>query len=427
MRRDKSALAFERAKVTMAGGIASSARSSDIPFYVARGEGSHIFDIDGREYIDYVCGFGPLVLGHKPKSVHSAIAEQLNKGILFGACCELEFLLAEEIVKMVPSIDMVRFGCSGSESIANVLRLARAFTGRDKIVKFEGHFHGTMDNIYVSVNPSPPLGPVNAPWSKREVAGQDADALDKVIVLPWHDLKVLEKTLQRRANEIAAVICEPLTCHPVVIPTERGFLEGLRELTAKHEVLLVFDEIITGFRLALGGAQEFYGVLPDLTVLGKGLGSGLPISAFGGRREIMELVSNETVSQSGTYNSNPLCLAGALAGLKELQKDNCRALRHMHQMGAKLREGLNRLFAKANQPIRAIGCDPVFSIISPGDTPRDYRDFLKCNQAVVLEFRRKMFDEGVWFLAKGRFYVSATHSEEDLERTLEITRKVLAS
>ena len=425
MRRDKSALAFERAMMTMAGGVGSSARSSDIPFYVERGEGSHIFDVDGREYIDYVCGFGPLVLGHKPKPVISALAEQLNKGTLFGACCELEYLLSEKIANLVPCVEMVRFGCSGSETIGNVLRLARGFTGRDKIVKFEGHFHGTMDNIYISVNPTPPLGPANAPWSKREIAGQDPNSLDKIIILPWNDLKVVEKTLRLRANEIAAVICEPLTCHPVVMPTEPGFLEGLREFTTKHEVLLIFDEIITGFRLALGGAQEYFGVIPDLAVFAKGLGSGLPISAFGGRRDVMELVADGTVSQSGTYNANPLCLAGSLAGLRELEKDNAYAIKHMHHMGAKLREGLNQLFAETGKPMRAIGCDPVFSIVSPGDTPRNYREFLKCKQEVVLEFRRKMFDEGVWFLAKGRVYVSAAHTEDDVERTLQAARRVL--
>lgn len=423
--RPKSKKAFERSRLTFAGGVGSAARLVPEPLFIQSGKGSRVIDLDGNEYIDYVIAYGPLILGHCPKAVEDAVIDQLHQGTMYGASCELEFMVSEEVVKMVPCIDLVRFTNSGSEAIHFVLRLARAYTGREKVVKFEGHYHGWLDNIFVSVKPSPPIGLSNAPWKMRETAGQPENVLENLIILPWNDLEVVEKTLKNYGHEIAAIILEPIMFNNGGIVPQEGYLAGLRELTEKYGVVLIFDEVVTGFRLALGGAQEYFGVVPDLCVFGKGFAAGYPISGFGGRREIMELVATNEVPHMGTFNSNPLCLAAALATLKELSKDNGRVIRYISEMGAKLRTGLNRLFEKYSFPIKAAGSDSIFVLNSPVLNLRSYRDFVKLDFDFIHRFHEEMLSEGVWFMRRGNVMLSAAHNEEDIGQTLDAAERVI--
>ena len=425
MDRTRSRKAFERSVKTFAGGVGSAHRIFPEPLFIDKGVGSHVIDIDGNEYIDYVIAYGPLVLGHCPKVVTEAVSAQLTKGTMFGASCELEFLVSEKVTELVPCIDLVRFTCSGSEAIHFVLRLARAYTGRPKVIKFEGHFHGWYDNIFVSVKPSPPMGLPNAPWAMRQTPGQPENVVENLIVLPWNDLQAVERTLKSQGHEIAAIIMEPIMFSNGGIGPQEGYLADLRELTSAYGVVLIFDEIVTGFRLALGGAQEYFGVSPDLCVFGKGFAAGYPISGFGGRSEIMELVATNRVPHMGTFNSNPLCLAAALATLKELSKDNGRIMRYISEMGARLRSSLDGLFEEHSFPMKAVGADPIFTLISPVLDLRDYRDFLRLEFDVIHRFHREMLDEGVCFMRRGIMMLSAAHTEEDIKQTLQAAERVI--
>jgi glutamate-1-semialdehyde 2,1-aminomutase len=425
MYRMKSRTASERSRRTFAGGIGSAARILPEPLFAQSGRGSRLIDIDGNEYIDYVLGYGPLILGHAPKVVNDAVIAQIPKGTMYGVSCELESMVSEELSTMVPCIELVRFTSSGSEAVHFVLRLARAYTGREKVIKFEGHYHGWFDEIWVSAKPSPPLGLANAPWKKRESPGQPQNVADNLIVLPWNNLQIVEKTLEERGCEVAAIICEPVMFNNGGIAPIEGYLAGLRELTRRHGVVLVFDEIVTGFRLALGGAQEYFGVTPDLCVFGKGFAGGYPISGFGGRREIMELVATNEVPHMGTFNSNPLCLRAALATLTELSRNGGEVIKGISSRGAKLRSGLDGLFEERDFPMRTVGSDSVFVLTSPVIPLLDYRDYLKLDFGFVQRFHREMFDQGIWFMSRGNMMISAAHTEADIEQTLEAARRVI--
>jgi glutamate-1-semialdehyde 2,1-aminomutase len=425
MNKAKSKEALERSRSTFAGGVGSAARLWPEPLFIESGKGSRVIDLDGNEYIDYMLAYGPLILGHSPESVNDAVIAQLTKGTMFGASCELEFLVSEEVARVVPCIDLVRFTNSGSEAIQFVLRLARAYTGREKVIKFEGHYHGWMDNIFVSHKPVLPMGLPNAPWKIRETPGQPESATKDLIVLPWNNLTIVEGTLKNYGHEIAGIVMEPIMFNNGGIVPQEGYLAGVRELTRKYGVVLIFDEIVTGFRLALGGAQEYFGVVPDLCVFGKGFAAGYPISGFGGRREIMEFVATNEVPHMGTFNSNPLCLAAALATLRELSKDNGRVMRYISQIGAKLRTGLNSLFEKYSFPMKAVGADPIFVLNSPVLNLRDYRDFLKLDFTFIHRFHQEMLNRGILFMRRGNMMLSAAHNEEDVEQTLDAAEQVI--
>jgi len=390
-----------------------------MPLFASHGKGSRLFDMDGKEYVDYVLAYGPLVLGHAPEAVVEAVREQLDKGTMFGTAFEKEYLLAEEVVRAVPCCDLVRFTNSGTESLHFLLRLARAFTGREKIVKFEGHYHGWTDDIFISVKPSRALGPKNAPAPLRESPGQPSDASRNLIILPWNDLDIVEATLSQRSHEVAAVILEPVMFYHGGIPPADGYLQGLRDITSRHDVLLIFDEIVTGFRLALGGAQEYFGVVPDLCALAKGFAAGLPIAGFGGRRDIMELVAENRVPHMGTYNSNPLAVAGALAALGELARDGCAALRTMATQGRDLKSGLAELIRRTGAPFSISGYDSIFSIISPPKHPINYRDTLGYDLELMGRFHKALLDRGVMIMGRGTVMLSAAHTGEDVKQTLD--------
>ena len=425
--RPKSRGVFERTKRTLAGGAGSAARVFPEPLVLERGQGSRIFDVDGNEYIDLLCAYGPLILGHANQVVNDAVIAQIPKGTTYGTSCELEYMAAEGVVKLVPCIDLVRFSCSGSEANHNCVRLARAYAGQDKIVKFEGHFHGTIDDLNISVKPSPPVGLPWSPWKIRHSPGQPENVTENIIILTWNDLDILERTLKHSAHEIAAVIMEPVMCNNGGILPQEGYLAGVRELTKKYDVLLIFDEIITGFRLALGGAQEYFGVVPDLCVFAKAVGNGYPVSGFGGRRDIMELIASNEVPQYGTYNATPLSLAAVVATLRELSKDNGKAIRHASEIGAKIRAGLSNLFQKYDFPMKAEGFDTCFVLVSPVVELRNYRDFLKLDFNVIHRFHAEMMSRGVLYMQRGNMMTSAAHTEEDVAQILEAAEQVIKS
>ena len=333
---EKSKKLFEIAKRSFAGGVGSP-RRAEVPIYVERGKGSRVWDVDGNEYIDYLLSFGPLILGHSHPSIIAAIKEQIEKGTMFACANELEIKVSQKIKEHVPCANLVRFANSGSEVCHIIMRLARAYTGKSKIIKFEGHYHGWYDGALINVHTAATaLGSRLDPWKIRGSQGIPESVLNDIIIIPWNDLDLLNRIVSRHKDEVAAIITEPVLCNSGGIPPEDGYLKGMRELTEENDMLLLFDEIVTGFRLAMGGAQEYYGVVPDLAAFSKGFGGGVPVSAYAGREDIMEMIADERVYQAGTYNSNPLCLSACLATLTELEKNDEEAFRHLHRIGRRI-------------------------------------------------------------------------------------------
>jgi glutamate-1-semialdehyde 2,1-aminomutase len=423
--RVRSQRILRRSAKTLAGGIGSSARILAHPFVVERAKGSRLWDVDGNEYVDLLMGQGPVILGHAPDVLTEPVARVIQSGTAYAVSSELEALASAAVTRAVPCMELIRFSTSGSEAVVNCLRLARAYTGRYKLVKFEGHFHGTLEDIYVSVNPPAGSGMPYAPWTVRENPGQPLHVTEDVIVLPWNDPEVLERTLQSRGHEIAAVIMEPVMFNNGGVLPEPGYLPAVREITQKYSVLLVFDEIITGFRLALGGAQEYYGVLPDLCTIAKAMGAGYPVSALGGRRDIMDLIATNAVPQYGTYNANPLSLTAVMTTIAELSRDNQALLRQMHVVGRSLREGLDALFVEHDFPMLAYGHDAAFYVVSPRAYPKNYRDVLSLDFALTRRFHAEMLARGVLFVPKGRIMLSTAHSQRDVDDILAAAEDVI--
>ncbi|HTE19360.1 MAG TPA: aminotransferase class III-fold pyridoxal phosphate-dependent enzyme, partial [Armatimonadota bacterium] len=311
----RSEVLLERARGVIAGGVNSNVRLASLPqpLFFSHGQGPRITDVDGNTYLDHVLGQGPLIHGHSHPELLAAAAEAMQRGMMFAAQHEAEIELAERVCRMVPSAERVRFGSSGSEMIQAAFRIVRAHTGRRKILKFEGHYHGWFDNVLVSVAPAlDAAGPAEAPRAVPGSKGQHEAALEDLIVLPWNDAALLEQTLRAHAHEIAAVITEPIMCNVGCILPRPGYLESLRRLCDELGILLIFDEVITGFRVAPGGAQEYFGVTPDLCTFGKAMAGGFPIACLAGRAELMELLV-KGVNHSGTYNANLLVTAASIA------------------------------------------------------------------------------------------------------------------
>ncbi len=312
----------ELAKARIPGGVNSNVRLGGSSICFASGKGSRLTDLDGNVYIDYALGMGPNILGHAPPAVVDEVTRTLSMGQLFAGQHALELQLADKLCSCVSSAELVRFGLSGSEMVQAAMRVARAHTGRPEIIKFEGHYHGWFDNILISVRPGHRLPPGSNPRIPRphhlQSAGQSPHASEDVVVLPWNDVEAIEQYVGANASRIAAIITEPIMFNTGGILPRSGFLEQLRRVTKAHNIVLIFDEVITGFRVALGGAQELYGIRPDLSLFAKALGAGFPVAALAGRRDIMELFGSGGVNHSGTYNANLVSLSAALAAIREL-------------------------------------------------------------------------------------------------------------
>jgi len=429
----KSQALYEVGRRYLAGGVSSNFRyagygESPVPLYYARGKGSRLTDVDGNEYIDYALANGPIILGHAPEPVLEAVAATLERGQLFAGQHEHELELARRLTEIVPCAELVRFASSGSEAVHAALRLARAHTGRTRIVKFEGHYHGWLDNVFVSVNPSPnEAGPRTGPVPVAQTPGQPPSALEEVMVLPWNDLDAFADLMRRRGSEIAAVIMEPIGCNTGAILPRPGYLEGVRKLTAERGTVLVFDEVITGFRVALGGAQALLGVTPDLAVFAKALAAGFPLAALAGRRDIMELVETRSVMHGGTYNANVMCVAAGLATLEVLARDGGEAYRAMNARGERLMTGLRDIARRHGLPLLVQGLGPVFHpAFTEAGAIVDYRSFLATDAGRRGRLCARLQSNGVRVTARGTWFLSTAHSDGDIEQTLAAAERVLA-
>jgi glutamate-1-semialdehyde 2,1-aminomutase len=427
-RRSRELLA--RAQSSLAGGVSSPFRAKfPVPLFFADAEGSRLTDVDGNRYIDYALAWGPLILGHKHPRMVEALAAAARKPHAYGAQHDLEYPVAERIQALVPCAERVAVTSSGSEAVQLVLRIARAATGRTRVLKFEGHYHGWMDSALISYHPSrEACGPADAPRAVVPSKGQTPNAADNVVVAPWNSAEALERTLQARPGEIAAVILEPVLCNSGCLMPRAGYLEAVADLTRKAGALLIFDEVITGLRMAPGGAQQAFGIVPDLATLGKALGGGVPISAVVGRKDLVEQIVDGGVAFGGTFNGNPLSMAGANAALETLGESGGAALAAANRRGEALRDGLAQRAAALGLPCRLTGFGCAFSIhFTTRQELHDYRDTLDDDPALLRRFLTAALEQGIYILADGRFYVSLAHSDADIAETLAALDRALAT
>jgi len=425
---ERSRQLYERACKSMAGGVSSHFRMGGYPhpLFFTKGEGSRIYDVDGNEYLDFTLSQGPLILGHSHPEVLKRVADETALGQLFAGQHELELELAEKLQSLISCAELIRFSNSGSESVQAALRLARGFTGRKKYIKFEGQYHGWFDNVLISQHPSiDDAGDISSPEKVLETRGQSDLVLDEIVILPWNDLAALEKAFERYADDIAAVLTEPVMCNNGCIEPLPGYLQGVRELCDKYGALLIFDEIITGFRLGLGGAQEYYGVIPDLATFGKAMASGFPISFLAGKRRFMDFVANGTVMHAGTYNSNNPSVAAAAATVHVLESTPGLYSR-LHNFGERLKAGLESAASEAGHNVLISGPGPMTHLaFTKIGKLTNYRDCLECDGAKYGVFAKGMLDRGVRLIGRGIWYISAAHTQEDIDHAIDVAREVL--
>jgi glutamate-1-semialdehyde 2,1-aminomutase len=418
---------WERAKGSLAGGVSSNVRAAaQPPLYFESARGTRMVDVDGNTYLDYTLAQGPMFLGHSPPEVLDVVDQAMRQGQLYAGQHKMEIQLAEKLQALIPCADLVRFANSGSEAVHVVLRLARAYTGRKKVLKFEGHYHGWFDDELISVHP--PLdraGPSEQPQAVPASAGQANGALDATIVLPWNNLDLLRETMRTYSDELAAVIMEPVMCNTGCIVPAPGYLESVRDLCSEYGIVLIFDEVITGFRLGLGGAQEHFGVTPDLATFGKAMANGFPISCLAGKREMMEQIASLTVNHSGTYNSNVMAVAAAWGTVSELERIAEQAYPRLYTLAEQFKDGLRDMAEELGIPILVQGIGPVFHMAFTDQTSMtDYRAFLNSDQERYRQFVAKMLDKGIRILSRGLWYLSTAHNEDDVEFTLDKIRQI---
>ena len=344
---EKSKQLFNRACGLIAGGVSSKSRSTfegyqPFPLFIERAEGSRLYDVDGNEYIDYLVALGATILGNANPEILDSVNEEMQKGSFYALPFELQLQVAEKLIKHVPCFDRVSFVNSGTEANQMNIRLARGFTGKNLLLKFEGCYHGWLDNTCFSLSgvTAQRLGPPEKPNKIPATGGMAAHAGDDLLTIPWNDVEILEQTIKQYKDDIAAVITEPYMCNSGCIPPKEGYLKTLRELTRKNNIVLIFDEVITGFRAGLNCAQGLFGVTPDLTTVGKAVGGGFPIAVYGGRKEIMDLIAEDKVLRAGTLNANRVVIAAANATLSILERDNGKIYDHLYRLGGQLMTGI---------------------------------------------------------------------------------------
>lgn len=419
---EKSLAAFEEAKRLMPGGVNSPVRSySNVgcnPPFIARAEGSRIFDIDGNEYIDYVGSWGPMVVGHAHPRVVKALQEAAARGTSYGAPTGMESELAKLVMKIYPSIEVIRMVNSGTEATMSALRLARGFTGRDKIVKFIGCYHGHSDSLLVSAGSG--MATFGVPSSPGVTKGTAADT----IAVPYNDADAVTRVMEQHGDEIAAVIVEPVAGNMGLVLPKDGYLKLLRDLTKAHGSLLIFDEVMCGFRVALGGAQEAYGIIPDITCLGKIIGGGLPVAAYGGRRDIMQQVSPAgPVYQAGTLSGNPLAMTAGIETLQILSQEGYAA--QIERQTTKLLDGWKVQAEKAGIKIQAHQAGSMMGIFFSEQEVWNYEDAAAADQEAFKRWFLSMLEQGI-YLAPSQFetiFLSGAHTDADIDRTIEAAGK----
>ncbi len=419
---DQSRQMLERSRRSLAGGVSSPFRAkAPVPLFFENGCGARLCDVDGNEYIDYQLAWGPMILGYSHPAMVERLRKEVEKPLSYGAQHELEYIVAEKIQALVPCAELIAFTSSGSEAVQLVHRLARAFTGLPLILKFEGHYHGWMDSALVSYKPqSGEVGDRETPHSVLGSKGQVVNAVENTVVAPWNDLEILDRILAAHAGLVAAIMMEPVLCNSGCLMPGPGYLAGVRELADRYGALLIFDEVITGFRIEPGGAQTHFGVKPDLATFGKAVGGGVPLSVVAGRAAIMEMMFTGGVVFGGTFNGNPFSLAGADVCLDELARDGGAALRHANDKGEKLMGGIRSLAAAHKIPLQVTGFGAAFYLhFTDRSTLASYRDTFDDNRERLQKFLYAALEEGVILVPDGRMYVSAVHTEADVTETLE--------
>ena len=424
----QSAALLHRAQKVLAGGVSSEFRKYNHPhaLFYTHGAGSRIYDADGNEYLDFTLSQGPLILGHSHPRVLGAVQEYSAGGQLFAGQHIREVELAEQMQRLIPSAEIMRFCLDGSEAVQTAFRVARAKTGRPKFLRFEGHYHGWLDNVSwgISASSEAALGsreaPVAQPWS----AGLPPRTEDEFIILPWNDLPLVKATVAARHAEIAAIITEPVMCNNGCIPPVPGFLEGLREICNEYGIALIFDEVITGFRLSIGGAQQYFNVTPDLSVFAKAMASGYPISAIVGKREWMSQITEGRVVHAGTMNAGNPTIAAAQATLQVLEET--LPYEHLFRYGQQLMNGLRAAAEKTGHSVLLSGPGPMFHIaFTDVAEVKDYRHTLSFNREKLAAFIAGMHDRGVRIIGRGLWYISAAHQEADIEKAIRTAEEVM--
>jgi len=423
----ESAKLLERSKKVLAGGVSSEFRKYNHPhaLFYTHGIGSRIYDVDGNEYLDFTLSQGPLILGHSHPEVLKAIQTYSEKGQLFAGQHIKEVELAEKLASLIPSAELMRFSLSGSEAIQTAFRIARAKTGKKKFLRFEGHYHGWLDNVSWGIS-TPSLEDLGSreepncyPWTQ----GLDDQNKDEFTILPWNDLELVKSTLEKN-KDIAAIITEPIMCNKACILPKEGFLQGLRDLCDQHGIALIFDEVITGFRMSMGGAQSYYGITPDLSIFAKAIASGYPLSAIVGKREWMHSLETGEVIHAGTMNSGNAPVAAALATIEVLDREQPHE--RMFTLGKMLQEGLRKAAADAGQNLYVSGPGPmVFTGFTDLDSITDFRSALSLDMVKQKAFVSGMHDSGLRVIGRGLWYISAVHTEEDVKKAISIAAKVL--
>lgn len=426
MEHKRSKTLFDEAVQYIPGGVNSPVRAfksvGGDPIFIKRASGSKLYDVDGNEYIDYVGSWGPMIVGHCNPRVIDAIKRVIDSGTSFGAPTELEIELAKMVIDAVPSIEMVRMVNSGTEATMSAIRLARGHTGRDKIIKFEGGYHGHADGLLVKAGSgAATLGVPDSP-------GVPADYARNTITVPFNDLETITKAVSAEAENIACIIVEPLPGNMGVIPPKEGFLEGLRALCTKNGIVLIFDEVMSGFRVALGGAQQVFGVTPDLTCLGKVIGGGLPVGAYGGKKELMQQIAPAgPIYQAGTLSGNPLAMTAGIETLKILSESG--AYDQLEERSLQLASGLKEIAEKAGIPTYSTRVGAMFCTFFTDKEVVDYSSAMNCDTKRFGKYFINMLENGV-NLAPSQFeagFMSLAHSEDDIAKTLDAAKKSFAA
>ena len=435
LRTERSKQLYQRTLDLLIEGSSSSSRGpanyGEYPLFMQRGSGSRIYDVDGNEYIDWMMAFGALPLGHAHPAVATAISDAASTGAHFATATEIEIEVAELLRKLAPCAERVRFANTGTEAVMAALRLARGYTGRPKIIKFEGHYHGWYDDLLISSNPLPvtamghPRDPIKIPDS----SGLNQHALDDTIVVPWNDLPALERAIENHPGQVAAIITEGIMANMGVIPPADGYLQGLQKLARQNGILFILDETVTGFRIAPGGCAEYYKLMPDLVTLGKALGCGLPVAAFAGRAEIMDALAWGGVLHYGTHNGSRIGLHAARASLQKLTENDSAAFRHTWKIADKLCDGLVGIFKKKQLSTIVQRVGPMFQLMfTEKSSIHDYREFCQyVDRKAYQRFVLKLFEYGVYTTPAATLHsiVTLAHTDEDVDLTLAAAEKAL--